>query len=299
MKYDIIDILNKDFERLSPSELAECVDLFSTEEEFLALKKSMLMIKSEQMKDEITPDNKLKSSLMDQFNQKWKEESTSWYERLIAFILGPSKPLIARPWFVATGIAVVTLLVFVTLPLNDNQPQMAEVFESTTEELRESEETKEKMKDEAPINDELEAGSVSVIEKEKDYEDAKGEVISREQITEENKNAEELEDEIDYFSFAERNEISDVEAQEKVSSSPSISRNKNDDNRIDQLRANTLDEIEMLSQKNIDKIESKDKKLKSEFRHSDWLDSDAEKERKEVLSKAKTDLLMDLLEPAF
>lgn len=299
MKYDIIDILNKDFERLSPSELAECEDLFSTKEEFLALKKSMLMIKSEQMKDEITPDNKLKSSLMDQFNQKWKEESTSWYERLIAFILGPSKPLIARPWFVATGIAAVALLVFMTLPLNDNQHQMAEVFESTTEEISESEETKEKMKDEAPINDQLEAGSVSVIDKEKVYEDAKGEVISREQISEDRKNAEKFENEIDYFSFAERNENVPVEVNEKEGSSPLVYRNKNDDNRIDQPRANTLDESEMILQTNADKIESKDKKLKSEFRHSDWLDSDAEKERREVLSKAKSDLLMDLLEPAF
>jgi len=294
MKYDIIDILKKDFERLSPSELAECGELFSTKEEFLALKESMLMIKSEHMKDEITPDNKLKSSLMDEFNQKWQEKSTPWYERLIAFILGPSKPLFARPWFVATGIATVALLVFITLPLNDNQPQMAEVFESKKDEI----EVREELNEETTNKEKMELSSISELRE--DNQEAAGDVLAREQFSPEEKEKAAEERDVKFFSFAEKKEASEINSQEVVSTPSSISRNnKDDDYRVHQSKAKTLDETEAVSKTNSGVTGNADKKSLVDFKHSDWLETDAEEERKTTLSKAKTDLLWDLLEPAF
>lgn len=302
MKYDIIDILKNDFEKLSASELAECKDLFSSKEEFLALKKSMLMIKSETMKDEITPDIKLKSSLMSEFNQKWQESSSSWFERLVAFILGPSKPLLARPWVVATGMVAVALLVFMTLPLTGDQNQVA----MNEETLKEESNSKTFS---VPLDKKDEAEDLKNFPENDASLPISGEVLTREENLDvnepissmNNKDAEEIVNQ-SFFSSVRSNEqvaheLQDLEKSELKSDQESAAGSASYSYR----EAKTLDEVE-LNQKS--KVASNkklaDEKAKAEFSHSDWLDSDKDKEaERQVLSKAKTVILWDLLEPVF
>ena len=133
MKDDILEVLTKQYNELTPEQLNSCRELFKNEQEFEILKKMLIQTKEEVIREEITPSEKMKESLMGTFDRKWKKESVPWWKWNIGVSNG-QKPFYARPLTIAIAIGCLLVMVLPFIPVTEkDSPQIAKVEESAVE----------------------------------------------------------------------------------------------------------------------------------------------------------------------
>lgn len=133
MKEDILEILTRQYNELTPEQLNSCRELFKNEQEFEILKNMLIQTKEEVIREEITPSEKMKESLMGTFDQKWKKESAPWWKWNISTSNG-QKPFYARPLPVAIAIGCLLVMVLPFIPVTEkDNSQIAKVEESAVQ----------------------------------------------------------------------------------------------------------------------------------------------------------------------